>query len=248
MSRERDIDTETGQRSPFPTTLWTVVLNAGADSEAVRRSALEELIRVYWRPVYFYIRRRNPDRESAKDLTQGYFAAVLERDTFQGVTPDGGKFRSYLLTTVRNYLSDAADHARALKRGGGRSPLRLDFDAVENDTDPAPADGENPEDGFRREWALSVIAEALAALRNDYDSEGRRGEFDAFCSHLSYSGELPTYAELARTLGLKESDVRNRLHAARSRYAAAIMAVLRASTRTQTEAEEELRELFAAFQ
>jgi RNA polymerase sigma-70 factor (ECF subfamily) len=248
MNREPDIGTGTGAPFTFPTTLWTVVLNAGAESESVRRQALEHLIRIYWRPVYFFIRRRNPDREAAKDLTQSYFAAVLERDAFQGLTPQGGKFRSYLLTTVRNFLGDEGDRARALKRGGGRSILPLDFDAVERDAEQMPVDGEHPEDGFRREWALSVIAEALAALRRDYHAEGRGQEFEAFCRHLSYSGDLPSYADLARTLAVTQNDVRNRLHAARSRYAAAILAVLRASTRTSAEADEELRELFAAFQ
>jgi len=247
MGREREIDTETGPRSPFPTTLWTVVLNAGAASESVRRSALEELIALYWRPVYVFIRRRNGDREAAKDLTQGFFATLLERDAFNGLRPEGGKFRSYLLTTLRNHLADAADHARALKRGGGHAAVPMDFEAAERDSDQIPPSNESPEETFRKEWALSVIRQALDALRTEYAGSGRTREFEAFCRHLSYAGDLPTYAELARSLGVSESDVRNRLHAARGRYAEAILAVLRASTRTETEAEEELRDLFAAF-
>lgn len=246
MARKREIDTETRGRTPFPTTLWTVVLEAGAESEAVRRNALEALIRTYWRPVYFYIRRRNGDRESAKDLTQGFFAVLLEREAFDGLRPDGGKFRSYLLTALRNFLSDAAGRDRALKRGGGQLAVPMDFESVERDSEPAVAT-ESPDDAFRKEWALRVIAEALAALRTDYEASGRAREFEAFCRHLSYTGDLPTYAELGRTLGLTESDVRNRLHAARMRYAQAILGVLRGATRTDAEAEEELRELFDAF-
>lgn len=246
MAREREIDTETRGRTPFPTTLWTVVLEAGAESEPVRRNALEALIRTYWRPVYFYIRRRNGDRESAKDLTQGFFARLLEREAFDGLRRDGGKFRSYLLTALRNFLSDAAGRDHALKRGGGRVLVPMDFESVERDAEPAAAT-ESPDDAFRREWALRVIAEALAALRSEYEASGRAREFDAFCRHLSYTGDLPTYAELARTLGMTESDVRNRLHAARTRYGQAILGVLRGATRTDAEAEEELRELFDAF-
>lgn len=246
MSRERDIGTETGPQGPFPTTLWTVVLNAAASSETQRREALESLIRTYWRPVYLYVRRRNGDREAAKDLTQGFFAVLLERDGFQGLRPEGGKFRSYLLTALRNFLADASDHARALKRGGDRRIQGLDFDALDRAERPESPD-ETPEETFRREWALSVISRALSDLRGDYDREGRLREFDAFCRHLSYAGDLPTYADLARSLGIKEGDVRNRLHAARSRYAESILRVLRAATQTETEAEEELRDLFAAF-
>lgn len=247
MSRGRDIDTETRGQTPFPTTLWTVVLEAGASSATVRRHALEELIRSYWRPVYFYIRRRNGDRESAKDLTQGFFAMLLEREAFAGLTPDGGKFRSFLLTALRHFLSDAAEHARALKRGGDRQALAMDFEAAEREAALPSAPAESPDEAFRREWALRVIAEALADLRGAYDAAGRTREFQAFCRHLSYSGDLPTYAELARSLDVTESDVRNRLHAARSRYAQAILNVLRRATRTESEAEEELRELFDAF-
>lgn len=242
----REIGTESGPQTHFPTTLWTVVLQAGAGAEGIRRNALEQLIRTYWRPVYFFIRRRDKDRESAKDLTQDFFASLLERDAFQGLTPEGGKFRSYLLTVLRHFLSDASDHDRALKRGGGKVTVQMDFDAAERDADPTPS--AQPEDVFRKEWALSVIAEALAALRAEYDGAGRSREFEAFCRHLSYSGDLPTYAEMARTLGMTENDVRYRLHAARGRYAQSILNVLRAATRTETEAEEELRELFSAFQ
>src|SRR6185295_8090486 len=165
MGREREVGTETGPQAPFPTTMWTVVVNAGAGSETVRREALESLIRSYWRPVYSYVRRKTGDRETAKDHTQGFFAALLERDAFQGITPHGGKFRSYLLTTLRNFLADASDHARALKRGGGRATVGLDFEAVDQESDLLPPSQESPEEAFRKEWALSVIAQALAALR-----------------------------------------------------------------------------------
>lgn len=239
MGREREAGTESGPKAPFPTTLWTVVLDAGADSEAVRREALEELIRSYWRPVYAYVRRRGGDPETAKDLTQGFFAALLEREAFRGLSREGGKFRSYLLSTLRNFLADASDHARALKRGGGVPAM--DFDAVD------VVAGETPDESFRKEWALSVIAQALQILRAAYAADGRAREFEAFCRHLSYAEAAPTYAQLAASLGVSESDVRNRLHAARGRYAEAIRRVLRASTRTEGEAEEELRDLFAAF-
>lgn len=247
MAAERNIDTETGPGSPFPTTLWTVVLNAGGGSQSLRRDALDELIRTYWRPVYLYVRRRNGDREAAKDLTQGFFAVLLEREAFQGLTPEGGKFRSYLLTALRHYLADAADHVRAVKRGGNHVIQGLDFDALDQTAESPAGSGESPDEAFRKEWALSVIGGALARLRREYEDEGRAREFEAFCRHLSYSGDLPSYADLAKSLGVKESDVRNRLHAARARYADAILRVLRASTQTDAEADEELRDLFAAF-
>lgn len=243
MGREREVDTEAGPKPIFPTTLWTVVLNAGAASEPVRRGALEELFKSYWRPVYAYVRRRGSDPETAKDLTQSFFAAVLERDVLRGLSPEGGKFRSYLLTTLRNYLADASDHARAQKRGGGVPALPIDLEAVERDV----ATADSPDESFRREWALSVIAQALELLRAEYAEAGKAREFEAFVRNLSYAEAAASYAELSKTLGVSESDVRNRLHAARGRYAAAILKVLRASTRTESEAEEELRDLFAAF-
>jgi RNA polymerase sigma-70 factor (ECF subfamily) len=237
-----------GPEKGFPSTHWSTVLRAGDPASAERRIALEKLIEAYWKPVYHYLRRRGNDPERSKDLTQSFFAAVLERKTFKDVTESGGRFRTFLLVVLRNFLSDENDRATAQKRGGGAGPIPLDFASAESNLPWTPASKETPDAIFRRSWALRVMAQAWDSLRAHYESEGRREEYELFRDHLGADADAQvSYEDLARRLGLTESDVRNRLHAARHRIAAAIRDVVRSYTDTEEDAREELRDLLSAF-
>jgi RNA polymerase sigma-70 factor (ECF subfamily) len=236
-----------GSAGSFQSTLWTQVLRAKQSDGPERRSALEKLIGTYWKPVYLYVRRKGNPSEPAKDLVQGFFTALLEKNYLQYVDRGRGKFRTFLLTALDHYMADEWDRARAQKRGGGAAPLPLDFDRADGELlrDPSTR---SPDAGFRRDWALRVMAEALQVVRSEFARAGRDAEFDALRLHLSYgTGNPPSYREIADRLGLTEDDVRTRIHRARQRYREAVLETLRASTETEEEAREELRDLLAAL-
>jgi RNA polymerase sigma-70 factor (ECF subfamily) len=237
-----------GAPRAFQSTLWTVVLAAKDPSAPDRRDALQKLIETYWKPVYLFIRRKGNDREAGKDLAQGFFTALLERNFLQYVQRDRGKFRTFLLTALEHYMADEHDRAQALKRGGGRSAFSLDFASAENEIAREPASPETSDRVFRRDWALRVMSQALQGLKREFADSGRAEEFEALRLHLSFTAkEAPSYAEVAKALGVSEGDVRNRIHRTRARYKEAILDVIRSYTETEDDAREELRELLSAF-
>lgn len=235
-----------GPRKGFESTLWTMVLTAKDPASADRRAALEKLIGTYWKPVYLFIRRKGNDRETAKDLAQAFFTALLERNFLQYVERDRGKFRTFLLTALEHFMADEHDRAQALKRGGGRQAISIDFASAEAAM-RAPST-ESPDRLFRRDWALRVMAQALEALRAEFDAQGRASEFDALRLHLTEGTRgAPSGADLAKTLGVSEGDARKRVHRARLDYREAILGVIRSYTETEEDAREELAELLGAF-
>lgn len=234
-----------GPAQGFPSTHWATVLRTRDPASGERRLALSKLIEAYWKPVYHYLRRRGNDAESSKDLTQSFFAALLERDALHDVTEGRGRFRSFLLAVLRNFVADEHDRDAALKRGGGAGTLSLDFASAETNLPWTPASQETPDAVFRRSWAVRVMAQAWESLREHYASQGRVAEYELLRDHLS-TAQVP-YDEMARKLGLTETDIKNRVHAARQRIAAAIRAVIRSYTDTEDDAKEELRDLLAAF-
>jgi len=236
-----------GSGRSFQSTLWTLVLKAKQSDGVERRAALEKLITTYWKPVYLFVRRKGNPSETAKDLVQGFFTALLEKNYLQYVDRGRGKFRTFLLTALDHYMADEWDRARAQKRGGGAPSVPLDFERADAELLRAPS-SRSPDDGFRRDWALRVMAEALQSVRAEFARAGRDAEFDALRLHLSYgAGTPPSYLEIAGRLGLSEDDVRTRIHRVRQRYREAVLEVLRASTETEEEAREELRDLLAAL-
>src|SRR5436309_11674748 len=147
-----------GGQAWFSTTHWSVVLKARSSDEAESRDALATLCQAYWFPVYSYVRHRGHDPETARDLTQGFFAALLERRGIAEARRERGRFRSFLLTSVKNFLSDEQDHQRALKRGGGHTPISIDADAWESMLAvPEPATSLTPETIFEQRWALALL-------------------------------------------------------------------------------------------
>jgi RNA polymerase sigma-70 factor (ECF subfamily) len=241
-SKETEIG---GPAQNFPSTHWATVLRTRDPASGERRLALSKLIETYWKPVYYYLRRRGNDPESSKDLTQSFFAALLERDALHDVAEGRGRFRSFLLAVLRNFVADEHDRDVALKRGGGAGTLSLDFASAEMNLPWTPSSQETPDAVFRRSWALRVMAQAWESLREHYASRGRVAEYELFRDHLSLA-EVP-YDEMARKLGLTETDIKNRVHAARQRIASAIRSVIRSYTDTEEDAKEELRDLLAAF-
>ncbi len=191
-----------------------------------RKAALQTLVETYWKPLYYFVRRRGNDREFSKDITQGFFAAIIERNFLQYVDRGRGKFRTFLLTAIQHYMADEFDRASAQKRGGGGHVLSMDFEQAEAEGLLDRASEEGPDQVYRREWALRVLAQAMHSLREEYKAANRLNEFETLKLHLNYGvSSGPRYTDLAKRLGLSESDIRNRIHRARIHLREAILGV-----------------------
>jgi RNA polymerase sigma-70 factor (ECF subfamily) len=163
----------------FRTTHWSVVLAARNALTDVSRVALEQLCRAYWLPVYTFIRRRGFSPEDGQDLTQGFFAKMLEKEWLQAADAEKGRFRTFLLTAVTRFLANEYDRAQALKRGGGQTILPLETEDAEEHYVFEPADSRTPETAYDEEWAETLLQRVLDRLRAEFDGAGRTGRFDA---------------------------------------------------------------------
>ncbi len=206
-------------RASFAATRWSVVL-AAADGKAGSRSrrALEELAGIYWPSLYAFIRRQGAAPEEAEDLTQEFFARLLEKGWLSVVDPAKGKFRSFLLAALKHFLANQRDLARAKKRGGGRRALSLDVPGAEAFYQREPTDRMTPERLFERRWALAMLDEVLARLRREYRRRGREAIFDALKCTLTADADAPPQAQIAHSLRMSETAVRIAAHRLRKRY------------------------------
>src|ERR1035438_5489491 len=172
LAKDTEVSTST-QRNWFTTTHWSLVLNARDPSSPLATEALEKLCRTYWYPLYVYVRRQGEDDETAKDLTQGFFARLLEKNYLAQVQREKGKFRSFLLASLKHFLADERDKARAQKRGGGQPIISLDDTTAEDRYRLEPVDAMDAEKLYERRWALTVLEQARQRLKAEYDQAGK---------------------------------------------------------------------------
>lgn len=203
----------------FALTRWSVVLAAGdwrAGSTA--RRAMGELAQTYWYPLYAYLRRNGQPAAQAEDLVQGFFTRLMEKDALNAVDRGKGRFRSFLLASLKNFMSDEWDKSRRLKRGGGQKVL--DLDALDADTryNLGPTDLMTPERVFAQRWALTVLEQVMARLRQEYESQGKAPLFNALQGAIAGSAERLSYAEIATQLAMSESAVKMAAHRLRRDY------------------------------
>ena len=207
-------------------------------------AALDKLCRAYWRPVFQYVRRKGNEFELARDLTQGFFAHLLEKNQLRYLTHQGGKFRSFLLTLVNHFLADERDKAQALKRGGGKVPVFLDALSEEERYQVEPSDGSSPEHLFDRRWAQTVLENAAERLRSEYESSGKAALFEALQGlPPGRTGDGPTYVELAARLGMSESAVTSAIFRLRRRHAELLRAEVAETVTDRSEIDAEIRYL-----
>jgi RNA polymerase sigma factor (sigma-70 family) len=192
----------------FRTTRWTVIRAARAKNEPDSAAALAALCEAYWYPLYFFVRRLGHNAEDARDLTQGYFLRLMERDYLDTVREEAGKFRSFLLASMKHYLANVKRDAAALKRGGGQAPISLDVDVAENRYRLEPVDDATPEKAYERRWALAVIDRARESLRGEFESVSKGRQFQLLSGHLSGSGDGKSYREIAEELETTEAAVK----------------------------------------
>jgi RNA polymerase sigma factor (sigma-70 family) len=232
----------------FSRTQWSVVLAAAGKKDGVlAEQALEKLCRVYWLPLYTYIRRQGESPHDAQDLTQGFFAQLLQKDYLGSVDQTKGRFRSFLLAALKHFLSNQRDRARAQKRGGGQMPLSLDFSEAETNIGIQPADEQTPEKAFEKCWALTLLEQSLARLRKEYSDRGRQELFEQLKTTLTEGRNGMAYAELASRLRMSEASVKMAVHRLKQRYREVIRAEIAETVAQESEVEDELREVFCAL-
>lgn len=229
----------------FATTHWSVVLTAaGADSPAAA-AALEMLCRQYWYPLYAYVRRSGREPHDAQDLTQAFFAQLLRRDFLHNVGPEKGRFRTFLLTCLKHFLTDEWEKARTARRGGDCRPLSLDLEQAEARYHREPGGEASAESLYERRWALDLLERVLDRLRDEAASSDQDAVFEQFMSCLWGERPAETCAQVGARFGLGASAVKVAIHRLRLRCRALLREEIAHTVSRPEEVEEELRHLFA---
>ncbi len=230
----------------FALTRWSIVLTAGRSESTQARDALEKLCQSYWQPIYAFVRREGHRPEDAQDLTQEFFARLLEKNYLQAVDRSKGRFRSFLLASLKHFLANEWDKARAHKRGGRNVLVPIDAVSAETTYTVEPVEHLTPEKIFERRWALTLLKAVMAQLRTEYQGEGKTALFDALKPTLTGDSQLPSYAELAGRLGTSEGALKVAAHRLRRRYRDLLRAEIAQTVASPEEIDEEIRALFAA--
>lgn len=246
-STRRSSRSAEGRRPVFVTTQWSAVLSAGRNDTTHAGDALARLCQAYWFPLYAYARRRGFSPHDAQDLTQGFFARLLEKQSLAAADPARGRFRSFLLTAMNHFITDEWHHARAQKRGAGQSVLSLDLAAAEQRYDLEPADDATPDRIFDRQWALAVLGQVLDRLETEYRREGRAELFSALKQTLAGTRESQPYAELAAGLAMSEGAIKVAVHRLRKRYRELLRAEIAGTVESDSDAKAEMDHLFKAL-
>jgi RNA polymerase sigma-70 factor (ECF subfamily) len=235
-------------RGRFATTRWSVVLAARGSDPPRAREAMATLCGLYWYPLYAFVRSRGAAPEEAEDVTQGFFAHLLEKDVLHHVDPSKGRFRSFLLASCKNFLADERARMSAKKRGGGVATLSFDAEAAESRYGLEPVDSLTPEHIFERQWALTVIEQALTRLCDRYKRTGKLEHFEALKVFLSGEQRPVPYSEVARRLGLTEVAVKVAVHRLRKRFRDALREEIAQTVTSSGDIDAELRSLYAALE
>jgi RNA polymerase sigma factor (sigma-70 family) len=231
----------------FATTRWTVVLAAGSGSSPDAEQALEELCGAYWYPLYAYVRRQGCSREDAEDLVQGFFASLLARHDLEGVRPEKGKFRAFLLAALKHFLANERDRKWRQKRGGKAIQLPLDWQQADTRYQIEPADNISPDKLFDRAWAVTLLETVIARLRQEMSAGGQSKLFDHLKPFLMVGRSVVPYAQAAAELEMSAGAVRVAVHRLRRRYRELLMQEVAQTLSNPAQSEEEVRTLLGAF-
>jgi RNA polymerase sigma-70 factor (ECF subfamily) len=235
-------DTRQNRAAAFTTTHWSVVLEAQSESP-VAQEALEKLCRIYWRPVYGFVQRQGFGPQEAEDLTQAFFADLLERGSLTAVRKEKGRFRSYLLGALKHFLADERRRAMAIKRGRGQQLVPLEELSADERTEPA--DTVTAEQIYERRWASTVLERVLSRSKDEYRAAGNAALFDSLKQLLPDEPGALSQADIASQLGMSENAVRQAFHRFRQRYQLLLREEIAHTVATPGDIEDELRHLIA---
>jgi RNA polymerase sigma-70 factor (ECF subfamily) len=237
------------EAAAFTTTHWSVVLAAQGDSPAAQ-AALEKLCRTYWWPLYAFVRRQGHSPEEAQDLTQAFFELLLERRDLDAVRREKGRLRSYLLTSLRNFLGKAHRREMTIKRGEGRALVSLGELIARERADAEPVDTLSPERIYERRWALALLEQVLARLGEEYRATGPAAAelFGRLREVLTDQPGQPSQAEIAQELGMNENAVKQAFYRLRQRYRSLLHEEIAHTVAVPGDVEDELRHFIAVLQ
>lgn len=233
----------------FATTRWTMVFAVGKtrEGDSSATEALEDLCQVYWFPLYAYVRRRGYAKEDAEDLTQMFFAKLLERPDFSGLHRGDGRFRAYLLASLKHFLANEWDKASALKRGGHLTRLSLDWSTADARYGLADDALIGPDKAFDREWALALLERVVAALGDEWLADGKAVRFDEYKCFLTLGKGEVDYAGIAARTGEDEASLRVTAHRLRKRYRHLLREEIKRTLADDAMVDEEMAALLGAF-
>ena len=209
--------------------------------------ALEELCRTYWYPLYVFVRRQTPTREDAEDLTQAFFARFLEKNYLENLNSEKGRFRAFLLASMKHFLANEWDRAHRQKRGGGQTALSLDWQDADARYQIDPADNLSPDKLYDRAWAVTLLERVVGRLRDESVTEAKSKQFEELRPFLMVGKSAIPYPQAATALDMTESAVRVAVHRLRRRYRELLRQEISQTLSDPAQAEEELRTLFSAF-
>ncbi len=231
----------------FPSTRWSLVLDARGDRSEIALRALSELCANYWYPLYAYARRLGKGPPEAEDLTQEFFARLLEKKYLDAADREKGRLRTFLLTAFKRFLANEWDKERAQKRGGGQRPLSIDAARAEERYALEPTDAVTPDRLYEQQWALNLLEHVLQDLQAQYEERGKGPLFQALRATITMDGSSATHAELGRQLSISESAVKVAVHRLRKRYRELIRAHIAETTASPDDVDKEIRYLFEVF-
>ncbi len=241
--RDQSLNFSAAADGTFHSTHWSVVLLAGQNSPVESAAALEKLCRAYWYPLYAFVRRRGYSHEEAQDLTQEFFTRLLDKNALASVDRSKGKFRSFLLASLKHLLANEWNRSQVQKRGGGVTFLSLDELHAEERYGQEPKDELTPEKVYERRWAETIIDSVTRQLHDEFVAGGQAERFEALKEFLLAGDEPGTYADVATRLGLTEGAVRTAIYRMRQRYGALFRAEIAQTVTSCSDMEEEIRHL-----
>lgn len=227
----------------FATTHWSVVLSAREKDSPQSAEALETLCRAYWYPLYAFVRRQGQSPEDAQDLTQSFFARLLEKDYLQSAVREKGRFRTFLLVALKRFLANEWDRARAQKRGGAQIHVPLDTELAEQRYQVEPTEGVSADGVYERRWALTLLDETMARLRREFAAAGKADEFGQLKVFLTAEKGAIGYAEIAAQAGMNEGAVRVAVHRLRRRFRELFREEIAHTVARPEDIDEEVRHL-----
>jgi DNA-directed RNA polymerase specialized sigma24 family protein len=250
-SREESLATPSSdageRRSVFVTTHWSIVLSAREKDSLRSAAALETLCRTYWYPLYSFLRRLGHSPHDAQDLTQGFFARLLQKDYLQAAASEKGKFRTFLLVALKRFLANEWDREHAQKRGGFEPVVSIDQAIAESRFAAEPSHNDQPDLLFDRQWAVTLLERTMTQLQEEYVASGRAKLFEYLQSCLAREDSALPYSEIAARLKLTEPAVKMAVLRLRARYRELLRAEIAHTVSSPDEIEEEIRLLFASF-
>ncbi len=226
----------------FRTTLWTLVLKAADKDSPESTAALEDLCRIYWYPIYVYIRHQGYSAQDAEDRTQGFFAFLFEKNALQSLEREGGKFRHWLQKVCSNFLKSQYRVEQAQKRGGGKTFISID-ETTELRYQKELTETPNPEAHYDRQWAMALLERVLARLQKEFEDKGKAQLFELLRSHLVAEGDPATYAQIAVQTGSTEASLHMTVKRLRERYGELLRDEISATVSSPEEVDEEVRYL-----